>query len=218
MGVTTIYRVMVDPGHGGEAPGNVNRGVRECDSALSLSGKIKEHIKRMSWNGDLNGPQVKVFLTRNDDRYVGIDNRAKAARADACNAILSVHTNSSINPLVAGAEAFISAKKTSHRGSSYELATDILDHLAPIGLKKRGVRDDSKTRVGSLGVLRETCSVMDAVLVEIGYASNTGDRRIITSSDGKEKIGMAIARAVVEHFGLDPEAGHRAFRDANPGA
>lgn len=211
MSVVKIHRVMLDPGHGGTDPGNVNWGVKEKDSTLSLSAKIGHYIRLYSHNTQVQGPQVKTLRTRDCDRAVGIDRRAEMARENGCSLMLSVHTDSSINVFAKGTGAFISARQE-HRAESRELAEVILAEVELVDLNNRGVKLDSSTKVGSLGVLRNTCGMMPAVLLEVGFASNLHDRRIITSAVGKERIAMAVARAVVTWFGLDPAAGEKAFQ------
>lgn len=213
--VTKIHKVMIDPGHGGRDPGNVNAGVYEKDSALTICSKIAQWCGIYSYNPTLGDAQIKALVTRDTDRYVDIDYRAKMARNQGCELMLSVHTNSSINLLAAGAEAYVSARNVEPNHSrSVAIGAMILAGLANAGLKNRGVLLDSKSRAGSLGVLRETVTAMPGVLVELGYASSLHDRRIICSPDGKVAMAKAIARAVVCHFGLDPDAGERAYTAA----
>lgn len=217
MSVIVVSRVMMDAGHGGDQPGNVNFGVREKDSTLSLTLKVKHYAQLYSWSAQIKGPLIKGLMTRQDDRHVGIHKRADMARAEGCNAFVSIHTNSHINVFAKGAEAFV-AVAGAHRYTSIQLGARILDELRAAGLAKRGVKDDSKSQhTGGLGVLRGTIDAMDSVLVEVGFASNLHDRRVICSPTGKEMIAMAIARAIVSHFGLDPAAGAAAFA-ASPAA
>lgn len=213
MPVLKIHRVMLDPGHGGTDAGNVNWGVREADSTLSLAAKTGHYIRLYSWNRQLQGSQIRTLSTRASDCCAGIDRRANLARENACSLMLSIHTDSSINPLAKGAGAFISARQD-HRAESRKLAESIVAGLELVGFKHRGVKLDSSTRVGSLGVLRNTCGMMPAVLVECGFASNLPDRKIITSVSGKELVARAIAKAVVRFFGLDPEAGEAAYKQS----
>lgn len=209
--VTKIFKVEIDPGHGGTAPGNVNFGLKEKDTTLLIAQRVGHWIRAMSWNPALSpaGPQIKTLFTRESDIDVGIDQRACKAVQDACDLMLSIHTDSSVNLLARGASAYVSARNEHHQSSS-GLAVCILAYLSEI-FKLRGVHDDTATHVGSLGVLRETCSRMDAVLVECGFASNLSDRKILTSADGREQIAKAIARAVVEHFGLSADRGLSEF-------
>lgn len=205
MVVTRIHKVMIDPGHGGKDPGNVNLGLREKDTTFCIADRIGHYVRKLSTLDAGIGPQVKPLFTRPNDCYLGIDVRAAVARTQGCELMLSIHTDSSLNILANGANAYVSAHPA-HQQTSEQLGNELLAELAKCGLKNRGVLLDSKSHVGSLGVLRETCASMDAVLVEVGFASNLHDRKMLTSAVSREVFAAAIARAVVRHFGIEPAA------------
>jgi N-acetylmuramoyl-L-alanine amidase len=205
-----IHRVMLDAGHGGSDPGNVNLGLKEKDTTLSLVAKIGHYIRLFSWNADIDKPQINTLFARDKDRFVGVDRRAEMARENGCSLMLSIHTDSSVNVLAKGVGAFVSAKE-SHQAESTKLASAIVCDVADLGWKNRGVKLDSSTHVGSLGVLRNTCGMMPAVLVECGFASNLGDRKRLQSAADREAMAIRIAKQVVIFFGLNPVSGRDAF-------
>ena len=84
-----LKTVVIDAGHGGKDAGCVSADNKTyektvtLDIAKTLSDKISEAY-----------PDVKVILTRSDDQYVTLDNRAaKANKADA-DLFISIHINS----------------------------------------------------------------------------------------------------------------------------
>lgn len=85
----TLTRVAIDAGHGGNDPGAVSRDRRtyEKNLTLDISRKFAERIKK-------NFPDVKVTLTRPDDSFVSLNDRAvRANKADA-QLFISIHINS----------------------------------------------------------------------------------------------------------------------------
>lgn len=85
----SLTRVAIDAGHGGNDPGAVSRDRRtyEKNLTLDISRKFAERIKK-------NFPDVKVTLTRPDDSFVSLNDRAvRANKADA-QLFISIHINS----------------------------------------------------------------------------------------------------------------------------
>ena len=84
-----LSTVVIDAGHGGKDAGCVSADNKTyektitLDIARTLSAKIKEAY-----------PQVKVVLTRSDDRYVTLDNRAAKANKEDADLFISIHINS----------------------------------------------------------------------------------------------------------------------------
>ena len=73
-------------------------------------------------------------------------------------------------------------------------ARAIYDKLLPAsGLRGRGVKSKD------LAVLRET--KMPAVLVELGFISNPGDRAKLTDFTWQDDAALAIAEGIVEAVG-----------------
>ena len=80
--------VVIDPGHGGHDSGATGHGLRECDVTLQISKRIKRTLLR-----DFD---VDVKLTRSDDRFVGLDARAKFANDRNAAYFVAVHINSAL--------------------------------------------------------------------------------------------------------------------------
>lgn len=91
--------VVIDPGHGGHDRGAVYTGTKESDIVLSISKKLKESFR--------NNPHVQVYLTREDDRPVGLNERIQMAESVSADLIVSVHANAATDPRARGVEFFI---------------------------------------------------------------------------------------------------------------
>ena len=79
--------VVLDAGHGGHDPGASGAGAaREKDVTLALARAIREEL--------LAGGRVRVALTRDDDRFLVLQDRAKIARALKADLFISVHADS----------------------------------------------------------------------------------------------------------------------------
>lgn len=78
--------IVIDPGHGGKAFGAVGpTKYKEKDLTLSVSLRVVSYLK--------NHPRVKVLMTRTDDRYVTLYNRADLANKNKADFFVSIHAN-----------------------------------------------------------------------------------------------------------------------------
>ncbi len=85
-----LHTVVIDPGHGGKDPGAVSKDKKSQEKAfvLDISKRLKEKI-------EASCPDVKVLLTRSDDRYIPLIDRAKYATKNNADVFISVHINAS---------------------------------------------------------------------------------------------------------------------------
>jgi len=81
-----IKTVVIDPGHGGHDPGCLGSGSQEKKIALKISLKLAELIKK-------NHPDVQVILTRNQDVFVPLHERAAIANRNNADLFISIHCN-----------------------------------------------------------------------------------------------------------------------------
>ena len=95
-----ISRVIIDPGHGGRdygAPGYL-KGVYEKDVALQIARRLAKKMRK-----ELG---CQVFLTRNDDRYLTLEERTAIANTKNADLFISIHTNSHRNHNAYGIETY----------------------------------------------------------------------------------------------------------------
>ena len=76
--------VVIDPGHGGKDPGAMANGIREKDINLEIAKRIAAHLKKMD---------IEVRLTRNDDRYLKLQERTDLANKWNAAMFVSIHAN-----------------------------------------------------------------------------------------------------------------------------
>lgn len=87
LGLNTI---VIDPGHGGNDPGCISKDGKTQEKAvvLKISKKLKNRINKTY-------PSVKVLMTRDDDRFIPLNDRAKYASNNGASFFLSIHINAS---------------------------------------------------------------------------------------------------------------------------
>ena len=96
---TGIHKIVIDPGHGGKDPGAIGvGGIMEKDLVLSIAKKLALKLK--------NEMGIQVVLTRNDDRFVALEDRTHRANAENADLFISLHTNASANGEARGVETY----------------------------------------------------------------------------------------------------------------
>ena len=78
--------VVIDPGHGGHDPGASGEGHVEKDLVLDLARALRQRI--------VEGGGIRVALTREDDRFLVVEERFEIARALGADLFLSIHADS----------------------------------------------------------------------------------------------------------------------------
>jgi N-acetylmuramoyl-L-alanine amidase len=91
--------IVIDPGHGGKDPGTTGRhGTTEKDITLKLALLLKDLLAKH--------PDTRVFMTRERDVFVELEDRAKFANSKEADVFVSVHVNSHPHKGVRGLEIY----------------------------------------------------------------------------------------------------------------
>ena len=93
--------MVIDAGHGGRDPGAPSAcraRSREKDLTLALARELRDLLVERG--------RVRVALTRDDDRYLTLDERAGVARRLGASLFVSLHMDSAPNPLARGATVY----------------------------------------------------------------------------------------------------------------
>ena len=99
------YIIVVDAGHGGKDPGCIGKGgTREKDIVLSVAKKLKTKL-------DANG--FKTYLTRSDDKYLKLAERASIAESRKADLFISLHANANPSRKMKGFSIYTLSEKAS---------------------------------------------------------------------------------------------------------
>ena len=101
--------ICIDPGHGGHDPGAIGpTGLEEKTVVLQVAKELRQLIQREM-------PQYRVMLTREDDVFVPLSERARMANAQQAQVFISIHANSSPNREASGIETWYLSFAASER-------------------------------------------------------------------------------------------------------
>jgi N-acetylmuramoyl-L-alanine amidase len=95
-----VSRIIIDPGHGGRdygAPGYL-KGVHEKDIVLQIARRVAKKVRKEL--------KCEVFMTRNSDRYLTLEERTAIANTKNADLFISIHTNSHKDRRAYGIETY----------------------------------------------------------------------------------------------------------------
>ena len=84
-----LTTVVIDPGHGGKDAGCISRDKKTYEKNITL-----DIGKRLAKKIEAAYPDVKVKMTRSEDVFVELENRAVIANKANANLFISIHVNS----------------------------------------------------------------------------------------------------------------------------
>lgn len=205
-----VRTVVLDPGHGGDEPGKVGtRGTLEKEINLDLARELARLLERRD---------LRVVLTRDDDRMLGLDERAEIANKAGGDIFLSIHANGWFNGEARGIETFFLDPTGAAAGGGDELfvpweqaqhrhlgQSSVLAEIVQQKLIERTGAADRGVRRGGFRVLRGVD--MPAVLVETGFLSNRNEERNLRDKGYRRRLAEALAAAVIEFRDRYAESG-----------
>ena len=174
--------ILLDMGHGAQDAGASANGLTEKKLNLDQGLEIYKMLER--------NPNIKVYVTREDDSYPSNSSRAKLANDIGADIFVSLHHNSFTSPSANGTEVLYSTKSPKSKQMAEIIQRNMVSSL---GTFNRG----TKARPG-LVVLNST--QMPAVLVETAFISNPGDIQKLKSPEFNQKAAAVIYDSIVEIF------------------
>lgn len=168
-------KISIDAGHGGSETGAIGcLGTKEKDVNLEIAQNLKNKLVELG---------ADVFMTREDDSYVGLNERVEKSNYFDADIFLSIHNNSLPDGL---ADKDASGTETYYfYPQSKELAKILAESISQnTGFRNNGAKGQS------FAVVRNTQSI--AVLIEIGYMINPDDNYKIITKNFQDKITDGI--------------------------
>ncbi len=216
-----VHRIVIDPGHGGKDPGAVGFGLQEKDIVLNVAQKIKKTLE------EKNG--YEVFLTRDNDTSLSLEERTAIANTKEADLFLSIHVNAHPEPTIRGVETFylnLATHTEAMRVAALENATsthnmsemqDILSELMQnekinessqlaefIQLNMVNGLKKERFYVKNLGVKQAPFYVligaeMPAILAELSFITNPEDAQLMKSEKYLQTLADHIVAGVLSY-------------------
>lgn len=186
--------IVIDPGHGGKDPGAQYGGIREKDINLDVALRLRTVLEQQG---------CQVILTRDSDtdffapgkvsgqmaKRIELNQRVKLASSHNADLFISIHTNSFPQRNSYGMETYYHLKSSSGQA----LAERIQD-----ALRTAQPENKRKAKPGDYYLINQT--TMPAVIVEIGFLSNSKERKLLLNDTYKDSVAQAIAVGIDRYF------------------
>jgi N-acetylmuramoyl-L-alanine amidase len=198
--------VVLDPGHGGKDDGASANGLIEKNLNLDVALRIEKLLKPYNF---------PVVLTRRDDTFVPLEERATVANKIENCIFVSVHFNHARDRVSTGVETFYAPNKVLPNdswtwvGFFNKPEQPVLDNgetlagfiQASLVLRTDAVNRGIKSK--ELYVVRHTrCP---AVLVEGGFINNPYEAQLISNGEYRQRLASAIAEGIMSYQKTRPQ-------------
>jgi N-acetylmuramoyl-L-alanine amidase len=222
-----VRTVVIDPGHGGaEVGARGTGGTEEKNVTLAVARRLRTLIESRLG--------LRVYLTRDDDRLLTLDERSAYANSQKADVFLSIHANGALRPAIRGAEVFSLAADSAGdlmvqgEGAAVVLPTlgggaraiDLIRwdaaqtryldqsatfaNLVEQALRARVEMSPRPVQQAPFRVL--VGANMPAVLVEVGYLSNAEQEQALNSGLYQDRIAQSLYDAVAQYRALTERA------------
>lgn len=201
-------RIMLDIGHGGADEGKVGCfHVREKVINLQIGTKVATVLRKVG---------CEVFLTRNDDYFVALDDRTTQANKKKVDLFLSIHANAGLSTSACGIETYwldskLLKKKsvscdnslqkltTFHDTSCYSLAQNVHEYTLSSAKKIYNV-NDRKVKASVTQVLLGTDLIIPSALIEVGFLSNQQETKMLIDNKYQMALAEGISNGIMQYF------------------
>ena len=212
--------VVIDPGHGGHDPGAtaVSGATQEKALTLAMATELRDLL--------VSRGRVRVAMTRRDDRYIPLEQRADIARRLGAGLFVSLHMDHAPNPLARGVTVYsladVASDADAARFANAENRMALPASSEPDG-SVRALLSDLALRAEmedgaafAQRIVRKAAGPVllrprphqfaafhvlrradtPAVLVEAGYISNVDDEAALVTARGRAPLVLALAQAI----------------------
>ncbi|MGA2053454.1 MAG: N-acetylmuramoyl-L-alanine amidase, partial [Opitutales bacterium] len=197
-----LHRIVLDPGHGGKDPGgeNLALGVNEKVNTLDVALRLAKILRAQGY---------EVTLTRQDDHFVELKERAAIANAARGDLYISMHFNIAADPAVNGIETYVltpAGQPSSGRTDLQPTDKVVLPNnrydgwnaVAGFSVEWAATHE---LQANNRGLKRARYAVftdlqMPGMLIEGGFLTNTTEGRKIATAAYHEQLAQAIADGI----------------------
>ena len=219
-----IGRIVIDPGHGGHDTGTIGpTGLMEKDLCLDVALRLGKLIEQRL-------PSDEIVYTRQNDKYVGLEQRTAIANEAKADLFVSIHANSSDDAGVSGIETYylnfnaspqameVAARENATAQSSVHDLQDLVTKIAE-NEKVEESRDLAADIQDSLaasmrvtnrpeknrGVRKAPFVVlvgadMPSVLAEISFISNPVDEQLLKKPENRQRAAEGLFSGIERYL------------------
>ena len=180
-------RIFLDAGHGGKDSGAIGHGILEKDIALKIVQRMQALLKEYK-NAD-------IILSRNEDKFISLNQRTQSANDWKADIFISVHCNSAVSNSAKGFESYRYTNVDAGTIAFQNVLHDEIMKAVGSNINDRGKKQNN------FHVLRD--SAMKAVLTENLFINNATDAALLKQDSFIEKLAQGHVNGVEKFLGLN---------------
>ncbi len=183
LSISTMRKVVIDPGHGGADTGAVNN--KNYEKTLNLIVAKLVYDKLIKKN-------IYVHMTRTKDVSMSLEERVNFSNEISPDIFVSIHANSTVAKDPLGLETHY------FKDDSHKLAQTIHKHFA-------SEKNVNKWQTKDRGVIKSRFYVINhteapSVLIEMGFISNDEELSKLITKQRQQEIADAIVKGILEYL------------------
>lgn len=184
--------IVIDPGHGGIDSGAIGiNGIQEKDVVLDMALEIVR-LNKMFLDNKLN-----IYLTRYKDTLILLSDRSKLTKDIKTDVFLSLHCNAS-HSSSKGIEVYLHSTDNLNTKQSFSIGLSLLNESTlKLGFKNRGVK------FANFQVLRETSAFCPAILVELGFVTNSDEADYFLKASNIRAMALAVLMGLYNYLNME---------------
>jgi len=181
--------VCLNPSHGGSDTGVTCPGIEEKDINLEVALKVGAYLKNY---------KVHALFTRETDKSLTMENRAKIAAENKAEVLLDIHFNVYKEKDVNGFETFISPMESAIAQKYQEIIHRwIYSYVGTLGIADRG------RKFGNYNLLNMCYSRnVVGILLQYLYISNPPGAKLAKDGEVLDKLSYYTAEGIVKAMNL----------------
>ncbi|TCK61718.1 N-acetylmuramoyl-L-alanine amidase [Seleniivibrio woodruffii] len=216
-----IRSIVIDPGHGGKDPGASYYGVKEKDVVLDIGKELYAQLKEAY-------PNIDVYMTRNTDVFIPLEERTAFANRKKADLFVSIHINAAPNKSARGVETYVLNVTNDKRAlavaalenqTTQKSMSDLQGILKDLMMNSKleeslqlasyvqknlhaNLYTDSRY---NLGVKQAPFYVlvgamMPSILVEAGFVSNQDEADNLTKESYRKEIAKGVFQGITSYI------------------
>lgn len=193
------FVVVLDPGHGGVDSGAMCGTVMEKDLTLDVALRTQLLLRDAG---------LRTVLTRKDDRYLSLAERAEVANRERHSLFVSIHFNEGERAAASGVETYFAGQQAKTAPGIFQWLSFLRTPQAqPLSTESENLARFlqaalvERTRAVNRGIKAAQFYVIanvrhPAALVEGGFITNPADATKLTTAEYREAIASGITQGI----------------------
>jgi N-acetylmuramoyl-L-alanine amidase len=199
-GDPAVPLVVIDAGHGGTDRGAAANRLIEKEATLDIARRLQRKLEAAG---------VRVQMTRQDDSFLSLDERAQIANECGASAFISVHLNTSGSGTTdgRGMETYFCESKSLSAVRQIRESLNIAEAGGLRDLRGKKLAEIiqritcARTQAANRGVKSKNYTVIQStacpsVLVECGFMTDAAEASMLRREDYREKLAGGLSEGV----------------------